>query len=219
VSALIDPNPGNNTASDTNTLTLFSSPYPPPPPANSANMILRRGDGMYAIYDIGNNATLAAHPLAQVGTDWQFVGLGSVQAGGGTAMFLRQQDVPGPTGSLEIYNISNNNIISAALLGHLNGQVQGFGNFGSHGENDVLLRDGVAFFVADTANDHLGAAPAVSAPYLRHSYAAGKLTLGVWDHWVPGANNTLTKLCNEWGKRTRSRYRSTTSHRRATRTS
>ena len=20
-----------------------------------------------------------------------------------------------------------------------------------------------------------------------------------WDHWVPGANNTLTKLCNEWG--------------------
>jgi len=156
VSALIDPNPGNNTASDTNTLTLFSSPYPPPPPATSANMILRRGDGMYAIYDIGNNATLAAHPLAQVGTDWQFVGLGSVQAGGGTAMFLRQQDVPGPTGSLEIYNISNNNIISAALLGHLNGQVQGFGNFGSHGENDVLLRDGVAFFVADTANDHLG---------------------------------------------------------------
>jgi hypothetical protein len=27
---------------------------------------------MFAIYDIGNNATLAAHPLAQVGTDWQF---------------------------------------------------------------------------------------------------------------------------------------------------
>src|SRR5436853_3011732 len=41
----------------------------------------------------------------------------------------------------------------------------------------------------------------VAAPYIRHSYAAGKLTLGVWDHWVPGANNTLTKLCNEWGEK------------------
>src|ERR1700738_2500439 len=45
------------------------------------------------------------------------------------------------------------------------------------------------------------AAATVSAPYVRHSYAAGKLALGVWDHWVPGANNTLTKLCNEWGEK------------------
>jgi ABC-type glycerol-3-phosphate transport system substrate-binding protein len=28
--------------------------------------------------------------------------------------------------------------------------------------------------------------------------AAGKLSIGFWDHWVPGANNKLTKLCNEW---------------------
>src|SRR6266568_387161 len=47
----------------------------------------------------------------------------------------------------------------------------------------------------------LAAASMVCAPYVRHSYAAGKLTLGVWDHWVPGANNTLTKLCNEWGEK------------------
>ena len=45
------------------------------------------------------------------------------------------------------------------------------------------------------------AASVVAAPYVRHSYAAGKLTLGVWDHWVPGANTTLTKLCNEWGEK------------------
>jgi ABC-type glycerol-3-phosphate transport system substrate-binding protein len=45
------------------------------------------------------------------------------------------------------------------------------------------------------------AAATVSAPYVRHSYAAGKLALGVWDHWVPGANNTLTKLCNDWGEK------------------
>ena len=47
----------------------------------------------------------------------------------------------------------------------------------------------------------LAAASAVSSPYVRHSYAAGKLALGVWDHWVPGANTTLTKLCNEWGEK------------------
>jgi len=41
----------------------------------------------------------------------------------------------------------------------------------------------------------------VAAPYVRGAYAAGKLTLGVWDHWVPGANNTLTKLCSDWGEK------------------
>ena len=45
----------------------------------------------------------------------------------------------------------------------------------------------------------LGSVAAIAAPYVKDSYAAGSLSLGVWDHWVPGANNTLTKLCNEWG--------------------
>src|SRR6201985_3960811 len=45
----------------------------------------------------------------------------------------------------------------------------------------------------------LGSAAAIAAPYVHGAYAAGTLTLGCWDHWVPGANNTLTKLCNEWG--------------------
>ena len=27
------------------------------------------------------------------------------------------------------------------------------------------------------------------------------ITMGCWDHWVPGANNTLTKICNEWGEK------------------
>lgn len=26
-----------------------------------------------------------------------------------------------------------------------------------------------------------------------------RLACGFWDHWVPGANNTLTKLCKDWG--------------------
>ncbi|MBV8751289.1 MAG: extracellular solute-binding protein [Hyphomicrobiales bacterium] len=41
----------------------------------------------------------------------------------------------------------------------------------------------------------------LAAPYVHGAYAAGKLSLGLWDHWVPGANDTLTKLCNEWGEK------------------
>jgi ABC-type glycerol-3-phosphate transport system substrate-binding protein len=47
----------------------------------------------------------------------------------------------------------------------------------------------------------LGSAALITAPYVSGVHAAGTLTLGCWDHWVPGANNTLTKLCNEWGEK------------------
>jgi ABC-type glycerol-3-phosphate transport system substrate-binding protein len=42
------------------------------------------------------------------------------------------------------------------------------------------------------------ATTALAAPFVHGAYAAGKLAVGFWDHWVPGANDTLTKLCNEW---------------------
>jgi ABC-type glycerol-3-phosphate transport system substrate-binding protein len=41
----------------------------------------------------------------------------------------------------------------------------------------------------------------VAAPYVRGAHAAGKLSVGFWDHWVPGANDTLTKLCKEWAEK------------------
>src|ERR1700721_955416 len=47
----------------------------------------------------------------------------------------------------------------------------------------------------------LATTAAIAAPYMRTSYSAGRLTLGCWDHWVPGANDTLTKICNEWGEK------------------
>ena len=50
-------------------------------------------------------------------------------------------------------------------------------------------------FVAATAAT---SAALVTAPYVRGAYAAGKLTLGFWDHWVPGANKASTDLVNEW---------------------
>jgi len=42
------------------------------------------------------------------------------------------------------------------------------------------------------------ATTALAAPFVRGAFAAGKLAVGFWDHWVPGANDTLTKLCREW---------------------
>jgi ABC-type glycerol-3-phosphate transport system substrate-binding protein len=44
-------------------------------------------------------------------------------------------------------------------------------------------------------------AAAAVAPYVRTSHAAGSLSVGFWDHWVPGANEVLAKLCNEWATR------------------
>jgi ABC-type glycerol-3-phosphate transport system substrate-binding protein len=42
---------------------------------------------------------------------------------------------------------------------------------------------------------------ALAAPFVHGAYAAGKLRCGFWDHWVPGANEPLAKLCNEWAER------------------
>jgi len=38
----------------------------------------------------------------------------------------------------------------------------------------------------------------VAAPFVRGAYAAGKLSIGLWDHWVPGANAVSEKLIKEW---------------------
>src|SRR5579883_130244 len=53
-------------------------------------------------------------------------------------------------------------------------------------------------FLANTA---LATTAAIAAPYVHGVYAAGSLSVGFWDHWVPGANDTMTKLCNEWAKK------------------
>src|SRR5712672_674284 len=57
-------------------------------------------------------------------------------------------------------------------------------------------------FVAATATT---SAALVAAPYVRGAYAAGKLSIGFWDHWVPGANKTLTDLVNEWAEKAKVR--------------
>jgi len=37
------------------------------------------------------------------------------------------------------------------------------------------------------------------APYIKAGHSAGTLSLGVWDHWVPGAHAVLEGICTDWG--------------------
>jgi ABC-type glycerol-3-phosphate transport system substrate-binding protein len=41
----------------------------------------------------------------------------------------------------------------------------------------------------------------VAAPFVRGAYAAGKLSVGFWDHWVPNANGATETLVKEWAEK------------------
>jgi probable HAF family extracellular repeat protein len=144
----------NNHSQIVGTVTEFSgshgfvltiTPNSPPPVATSANMVLRGANaspavaGQYQIYNIGNNAILAAYSLGPVGTDWVFVTLGGFYDGDTSDMLLRNST----TGGFQVYDIANNNIYGSASLGAagLDWQVMGFGNFGSFGNTDMMLRN------------------------------------------------------------------------------
>ena len=49
-------------------------------------------------------------------------------------------------------------------------------------------------FLATTA----AASALIAMPHVRGSHAAGKLSVGFWDHWVPGANKAMTEMCEAW---------------------
>jgi ABC-type glycerol-3-phosphate transport system substrate-binding protein len=42
------------------------------------------------------------------------------------------------------------------------------------------------------------AASSLPLPFMHGAHAAGKLSVAFWDHWVPGANDVLAKLCKDW---------------------
>ena len=42
------------------------------------------------------------------------------------------------------------------------------------------------------------AASSLAAPFVSGAYAAGTLSMGTWDHWVPGASQVLQKICMDW---------------------
>jgi len=52
-------------------------------------------------------------------------------------------------------------------------------------------------FVATAA----AASASIAAPYVHTARAAGTLSIGLWDHWVPGANEVATTLIKEWSEK------------------
>src|SRR5215470_16659358 len=41
----------------------------------------------------------------------------------------------------------------------------------------------------------------IAMPHVRGAFAAGKLSMGLWDHWVPGANTAMTEICQAWAEK------------------
>jgi hypothetical protein len=121
----------------------FRVTNPSPPPGTTAVMVLGgASNGIYQIYNIGSNATLAGYQLSgQVGADWQFVTLAGFSGNSTSDMLLRRST----DGAFQLYNVKNNNIniANSPFLGAvgLEWQVMGFGNFGSFGKTDMMLRD------------------------------------------------------------------------------
>jgi hypothetical protein len=48
------------------------------------------------------------------------------------------------------------------------------------------------------------AAATLPSPFVRGAFAAGKLSIGAWDHWVPGTGKVLGDICSAWAERRRS---------------
>src|ERR1700756_5534127 len=76
-------------------------PSPPPPAGTTADMLLRRADGTYEIYDLGGNTILAAYSLGQVGPQ-QLVGLGGFQVGDTADVMLESSHSGASSFTLEI---------------------------------------------------------------------------------------------------------------------
>src|SRR5262249_13625812 len=140
---------------------LPTGPNPLPPAGTTANMVLRGANtspsaGQYEIYDISNNAILTSYALGQVGTNWQFVGLGHFFGSDTGDMLLRND-----TGAFEVYDIANNNITGAAFLGAvgINWQTAALADFNQDGMTDMVLRNNStgAFQVYNIVNNTITA--------------------------------------------------------------
>ncbi|MBX6425493.1 MAG: extracellular solute-binding protein [Variibacter sp.] len=45
------------------------------------------------------------------------------------------------------------------------------------------------------------AGAALAMPHVRGAHAAGKLSMGFWDHWVPGGNKASQELVHQWAEK------------------
>ncbi len=114
------------------------NPAPSPPAGTTADMILHRADGTYEIYNVGSNAILAGYSLGQIGSEWQFAGLGRFFGTDSSDMMLRNS----ATGAFQVYDVDRNNITITEFLGQvgLEWNIAGFGHFmAGGGETDMML--------------------------------------------------------------------------------
>ena len=51
------------------------------------------------------------------------------------------------------------------------------------------------------AGSAAASAAMLAAPFVRTANAAGSLSVGMWDHWVPGASSAMEKLIREWAEK------------------
>ena len=99
--------------------------------------------------------------MGQVGLEWSVAGFGDFSGNANeTDMLMRNNN----TGEFELYDISNNTIVSAVSMGQvgLEWQVAGFGPINGAGTSDMLMRNSNtgAFEIYDIANNQLTSAAA-----------------------------------------------------------
>ena len=63
---------------------------------------------------------------------------------------------------------------------------------------NVLIGGGAAVVAAGAAV-YMSSSKKPEAPAVSSSISGGKLSIGFWDHWVPGANKATEELIKEWG--------------------
>jgi hypothetical protein len=120
------------------TISTTPSPSPPPPSGTTADMILRRSDGSFRIYNIGNNAILAGLTLGRVGSDRRVVGIGNFSGTDRSDLLLRDS-----AGTFQVYDVKANNGTTVTSLGNVGTewQVAGLGDFNGDGTSDMMLRN------------------------------------------------------------------------------
>jgi hypothetical protein len=146
---------GNGSQNQSVPVTFNVTVTPPPAPlGTSAEMIMgRASDGTYEIYDIGNNAILAAYQLGQISTQYQVVGVGGFNGTDFVDMLIQSPT----TGVFQLYDVSHNDIAGSTPMGQVGPEwaVAGFGDFsGNANETDMLMRNTAgAFELFDIANN------------------------------------------------------------------
>jgi len=133
--------------------------------ANETDMMMRNSNtGVFAVYDIVNNAITSSTALGAVGLEWTVAGFGNFSSiANETDMLLRNSN----TGAFQLYDISHNTITFSTALGvvGLDWAVAGFGNFSGNNESDMLMRNSItgAFEVYDISHNAISTAVPMGA--------------------------------------------------------